>query len=114
MRRLAAGLLSASIVLGGCSFALVAGAPPRDKWPSDNRWGLDLNHCTASPAAPIADGALALGLWGSAVYVVRDGGDAAPVEAALILIPAVVYLASSLYGFSATSKCRTYLAGPPY
>jgi hypothetical protein len=113
-RRLPAALVLASMVIGGCSFALVDGAPPRFKWPSDNRWGLDLNNCTASPVAPIADGAFALGLWGSAIYVARDGGDAAPAIAVLIMIPAVVYLASSLYGFGVTSKCRTYLAGPPY
>ena len=33
-------------------------------------------------------------------------------RASSCLIPAVVYLASSVYGFGATSKCRTYLAGP--
>jgi hypothetical protein len=113
-RRLPAALVLASMVIGGCSFALMDGPPPRDRWPSDNRWGLDLNDCTASPVAPIADGAFALGLWGSAVYVARGGGDAAPAVAALIMIPAVVYLASSLYGFGVTSRCRTYLAGPPY
>jgi hypothetical protein len=35
-------------------------------------------------------------------------------RASSCLIPAVVYLASSAYGFGATSKCRTYLAGPPH
>ncbi len=113
-RRLPAALVLASMVIGGCSFVLVNGAPPRDQWPSDNRWGLDRNNCTASPVAPIADGAFALGLSGSAVYVARQGGDAAPAVAALIMIPAAVYLASSLYGFGVTGKCGTYLAGPPY
>jgi hypothetical protein len=112
--RLAAALVLTTMAIGGCSFALVDGAPSRDKWPSDNRWALDLNHCTGSPVAPIADGAFALGLWGSAVYVARGGGDAAPAIAGLIMIPAVIYLASSFYGFNVTSKCRTYLAGPPY
>jgi hypothetical protein len=26
----------------------------------------------------------------------------------------LVYLASGLYGLTATNRCRTYLAGPPY
>jgi hypothetical protein len=112
-RGLLAGLALASTVLGGCSFALVDRAPPRNNWWSDYKWGIDLNHCTASPAAPIADGAFGLGLLWSALHYASDGGDAGPTVGLLIMIPAVVYLASSVYGFDATSECRTYRAGPP-
>jgi hypothetical protein len=36
------------------------------------------------------------------------------VAAGILLLPGLVYLVASVYGFAQTSACRTYLAGPPY
>jgi hypothetical protein len=108
------GLLAAAAAFGGCSFVLVEGAPPRDRWPEDNRWGLALNRCSSSPILPLADSALVLSDAALAVYAGRGGGDAAPAITSLVLLPSIVFIASAIYGFGATNTCRTYLAGPPY
>jgi hypothetical protein len=110
---LAIGLTLAS-VLGGCSFALVERAPPRDRWPEDNRWGLGLNRCTSSPTIPVVDGAITLGFFLGAGYVASRPSEAgiSLFEAIPLVIPGTIFLLSSLYGFTATDTCRTYLAGP--
>lgn len=110
-------LLAISMVTTSCSFAFVDRAPPRDKWPVENRFALDLDRCTAEPWLPIADGSIALGLGAGAVYLGRgaDGENVDKfVDFGLLMLPALVYLISSVYGFSKNSDCRTYLAGPPY
>jgi hypothetical protein len=106
--------LAIGVVLGGCSFVFVDRAPPRERWPVESNIGLELDRCTASPWLPIVDGTLALGIGAGAVAVARRGGDADPTIAGLLMVPALVYLASGLYGLTATNHCRTYLAGPPY
>ena len=108
--------LMATLAVSGCSFVLIERAPPRDRWPADNRWGLALNRCTSSPVVPLVDGAITLGLLGGADYVASRPSEAgvSVIAASFLLIPTLVFLVSSLYGLGATSTCRTYLAGPPY
>lgn len=108
--------LMATLAGSGCSFVLVERAPPRDRWPEDNRWGLALNRCTSSPVVPIVDGAITLGFLSGAGYVASRPSEAGVnlYAAGLLLIPGMVFLISSLHGLNATSTCRTYLAGPPY
>jgi hypothetical protein len=117
MRRLGSGsvgLLVAGFAFGGCSVALVDRAPSRDQWPAEHRFGQTPNRCTTSPTVPIVDGAIGLALGGSAIYLAGRGDDAAPVVATAVAVPALMFLASALYGVAATKTCRTYSAGPPY
>jgi len=107
-------VLAVMLALGGCSFVLVEQAPPRARWPEDNRWGLGLNRCTSSPVIPLVDSAIVVSDAALSGYALSRGGDAAPALAMLLLLPAFPYLVSTFYGFGATSTCRTYLAGPPY
>jgi hypothetical protein len=106
--------LTLAFAFGGCSFVLVDRAPPRARWPEDNRWGLGLNRCTSSPIMPLVDSAIVVSDYALAGYAASRGGDAAPAVALLLLLPGIPYLVSALYGFSATGTCRTYLGGPPY
>ncbi len=108
------GLLLACLAFGGCSVALVDGAPARDQWPAEHRLGQELSRCTTSPLVPIVDGAIGLALGGGAIYFAGRGDEAAPFAAGVVAVPALVFLASALYGVVATKTCRTYLAGPPY
>jgi hypothetical protein len=112
----AVGLLAVLVAFGGCSFALVDRAPPGQLWVTEHSHERNLARCTSSPVAPIVDGAITLGIVGGAVDVVADsrGGDASVGLAAVMIVPALVYLASTLYGFSATNRCQDYLDGPPY
>ncbi len=109
-------LLALAVELCGCSFLFSDRAPPRDQWPTEHTYTSDeqLKSCTTSPVLPILDGASVIGLGVGAVYAGRGGGDAAPAAAGLVALPALISLASALYGWSATGTCRTYLAGPPY
>jgi hypothetical protein len=104
-------LIAAGLVLAGCSFALTARAPPREQWPAEVTYDQQLKSCTASPIFPIVDGAITVGLGVGAIYAGRGGGDAAPVLAGIVALPALVYLASALYGVAAMNTCRNYLAG---
>ena len=108
--------MAAVLASGGCSFVLVERAPPRDRWPEDNRWGLALNRCTSSPVVPLVDGAITLGFFTGAGYVASRPSEAGVslYEATLLVIPGMIFRISSLYGFTATGTCHTYLAGPPY
>jgi hypothetical protein len=107
-------LLTLSVELCGCSFLLSDRAPPRDQWPTEHTFDEQLKSCTTSPVLPILDGASVVGIGVGAFYAGRGSGDAAPAAAGLAALPALFYLASALYGWSAGSTCRTYLAGPPY
>ncbi len=107
-------VLAAGLVLTGCSFALTDRAPPREQWPAEHTFDEQLKSCTASPVLPIVDGAITVGLGVAATYAGRNYGDAGPAVASILALPALLYLASALYGWSATGTCRTYLAGPPY
>jgi len=55
-----------------------------------------------------------VGIGVGAFYAGRGSGDAGPAAAGLVALPALVYLASALYGVAAIRTCSTYLAGPPY
>jgi hypothetical protein len=112
--RRSVGLLVAGFAFGGCSVALVDRAPARDQWPAEHRFGQELTRCTTSPIDPIVDGAIGLALGGGAIYFAGRGDDAAPFVATAVAVPALVFLASALYGVGATKTCRTYLAGPAY
>ena len=115
--RLFVGLLAAGVALGGCSFIIVKGAPPRDQWPEDKPPHMGRGSCTTSPVAPIFDAAMSLGSGLAGLYLVEqqsstrnDGFPRAPI----VLLPAIAYGFSAFYGFTTNSTCRTYRAGPPY
>jgi|SRR5450755_1460858 hypothetical protein len=112
----AVGLLAILVVFGGCSFAFVDRAPPGQLWATEHSHERNLARCTSSPVAPIVDGVITAGLVGGAVDVVADSraGDASVGLAAFMMLPALVYLVSTLYGFSTTNRCQDYQAGPPY
>jgi hypothetical protein len=111
------GLFAAGIALGGCSFIIVKSAPPRDQWPEDKAPHMGSGSCTTSPVAPIFDAAMLLGSGLAGIYLVEqqssiknDGFPRAPI----VLVPALAYGFSAIYGFTTNSTCRTYRAGPPY
>jgi hypothetical protein len=121
MRRRGGGFvlagLAATLAVGGCSFASVYGPPPAAQWPTEQTGPVaGLAHCTSSPVAPIIDGAASLGLLAGAGYLTaqQDFLGFNHVAAGILLLPGLVYLVASVYGFAHTSACRTYLAGPPY
>jgi hypothetical protein len=113
--RLFFGLLAAGVALGGCSFIIAKGAPPRDQWPEDKPPHMGRGACTTSPVAPIIDAAMLVGGGVAGIYLVErpiknDGFPRAPI----VLVPALAYGFSAIYGFTTNSTCRTYRAGPPY
>ena len=115
--RLVAGGLAATLALGGCSFAAVYGPPPVEHWPTEqNRSLVGLAHCTASPVLPIVDGVVTMGLFSGAGFIAAepDSLGANVFAAGLLVLPGLIYLASTLYGIGVTSSCRIYQAGPPY
>lgn len=121
MRRRGGGFvlvgLAAVFAVEACSFASVYGPPPAAQWPTEETGtGAGLAHCTTSPVAPIIDGAASLGFLAGAGYLTaqQDFLGFNHVAAGILLVPGLVYLVASVYGFAETGACRTYLAGPPY
>jgi hypothetical protein len=110
-------LLALSIASNGCSFVMVRGAPPRDDWPTEHLPGAeDHVHCTSSLVAPIVDGVFTLSFASATTYYAthldgENGSAALMFMGASLAIP---YFVSTIYGFVVTSRCREYLAGPPY
>jgi hypothetical protein len=115
--RLGLGGLLVMLALGGCSFASVYRPPPRDQWPTEKTGpAAGLASCTTEPIAPIVDGVITAGLLLGGGYVAtqQDALGFNQVAAAVLFVPGIVFLASTIYGFSGTSACRAYRAGPPY
>jgi len=115
--RLFVGLLAAGVALGGCSFIILKHAPRRDQWPEDKPPHMGRGSCTTSQVAPIFDAAMLLGSGLAGIYLVEqqssmknNGFPRAPI----VLLPALAYGFSAVYGFTTNSTCRTYRAGPPY
>ena len=117
MKLLCAGLLAASVALGGCSLLVVDRPPPREIWPVEDQFGAERAPCTTSPVAPIFDGLIALATGGAALYVAQTSspsrGDGFP-RAPFLALPVLAYGGSSIYGFNSTWTCREYRARPPH
>jgi hypothetical protein len=67
--------------------------------------------------APIVDGVITGVLVTDAIYYGTHQGpdDAAyPTMSYLSAMMAIPFAVSVIYGLATTSRCRTYLAGPPY
>jgi hypothetical protein len=118
MARFLVGLLVSSLstlALGGCSFILVDRAPPHSRWPTESP--PQQGSCTAAPVGPVIDALLALTSGALLIYLSQPASsprhDGLPPQA--LVFPVLLGTAgSSVFGFAATSTCRTYLAGPPY
>jgi hypothetical protein len=100
--------LAAVLVTGvssGCSFRMVRPAPAREDWPARGSGPASELPCTSSPAPPLIDLALGLGL-GTLGFVERDSGTATvALGTALLSLP---FFASSIYGAYNVNNCRRY------
>jgi hypothetical protein len=100
-------LLLGVLGLGGCSWIFVK-AVPEDYGRGDRL------ECTTSPAAPIADTALAASNIAGVLYVAGTVGDkATPAQNAIVttaLVWTIVYVSSAIHGYRATAACRQAVA----
>jgi len=107
----------------GCSFAFVENAPPQAEWPRDATSLETRSPCTESTKPAFTDGAIAAGLAGlsaMAWLVSRHPGPDSEGDiperflTAAMLVAAVPFLISAIYGFMEIDRCREYRRGPPY
>jgi hypothetical protein len=109
--------LALTLAFGGCSFCFVQDAPAGESWPKEHFNAEDLAPCTESRATPALDAAITVGLLGGAgLLVERHSGDneGNALSALAMVLLALPYALSTIYGFEATSQCRRYRAGLPY
>jgi hypothetical protein len=93
--------------LGGCSFRLVRPPPPREEWPARGSGNTSEVSCTASPAPPIADLTVAAGTT-TIGFLERNSGT--PTVAVGLMLLAVPFVASAIYGTYHVNHCRRYKA----
>jgi hypothetical protein len=97
--------LALVVTLGGCSFRIVRPAPAREDWPARGSGQASEVRCTSSPAPPLVDLGMGLGL-GTLGYFERESGTKAlALGVALLSLP---FFASSIYGAYNVNKCRRY------
>jgi hypothetical protein len=89
----------------GCSFTVIRPSPVRADWPDPVTPHSSQMKCTRSPAPPLLDTGVAL-TFGTLAYIERDSG--ARWFTPLASAAAVPFVASALYGYWMTGRCRSY------
>jgi hypothetical protein len=93
------------VLLGGCSFQVIKPAPPPSTWPDPVRADSSEQRCTDTIGLPIVD-TIVGGSLGTLTYIERDAGSRLITIG--IGIATVPYLASAIYGYIQTARCRHY------
>jgi len=94
-----------ALLVGGCSFQVVKPAPPPSTWPDPVRADSSEHPCTDSIGLPVVDTIIG-GSLGTLTYIERDAGSRLITIG--IGIATVPYLASAIYGYIQTARCRHY------
>jgi hypothetical protein len=91
--------------LEGCSFQFIHPAPPHVEWPDPVVAESSQVRCTDLVGLPIMDTVVS-GSLGALAYIEREAGShTITVGLGLAALP---YLASAIYGYVQTSRCRRY------
>jgi hypothetical protein len=104
--KIVAGALGlAMLALGGCSFKVVRVPPARGDWPDPVTPSSSQEKCTRTLAPPLLDTSVTI-IFGTLSYIERDSGARAftPIAGAA----ALPFLASAIYGYWSTGRCRQY------
>ena len=104
-RRKVIGAAFLALLVGGCSFRVVKPAPPPSTWPDPVRADSSEQACTDSIGLPVVDTIIG-GSLGTLTYIERDAGSRLITIG--IGVATVPYLASAIYGYIQTARCRHY------
>jgi len=104
-RRKVAGAVVFSVLVGGCSFRIVKPPPAPSTWPDPVSADSSEQRCTETIGLPIVDTVIG-GSLGTLTYIERDAGSRLITIG--IGVATVPYLASAIYGYIQTARCRHY------
>jgi hypothetical protein len=109
-RRAQRALVACGVLLAlgpACSFRYTYPAPSRATWPNPVLPDSSEERCTSSYGPPVVDTLIGGGLAGL-TYVERSSGS--HTITVLLGVASIPYLASAVYGYVQTPRCRDYKA----